>query len=229
MARLQPNVHVIKFFGLAIDPRGAHCIICEYAPLLGFDTVLEQYTTGTGGPCPALPPRISQRAAHQICDGMAAVVRSGLLHRDLSLRNIMCCAFDADRGTLALKIGDFGRAVRGPEHVAEEIEDTPLRWSAPEVLTQRRYSEGTEVWAFAVTVWEIASVGALPFGHLDDEAIQSYILRGDAALLPKTSSCPMALYEVGECLQYAYVSVCECICVRVCTCVRVCMCVCFCV
>eukprot|EP00041_Stephanoeca_diplocostata_P021632 m.506610 g.506610 ORF g.506610 m.506610 type:complete len:501 (+) comp21875_c0_seq3:240-1742(+) len=204
MARLQPNPHVIKFFGLAIDPRGDHCILCEYAPRLGFDTVLEQYATRPRADhAPVLlPPRVSERAAYQICNGMASVVRSGLVHRDVALRNIMCCSFDADRASMLLKIGDFGRAVRGPAHVADAVEDSPLRWAAPEVLEQRMYTESSDVWAFAVTVWEIASLGALPFGNMDDAEVVSHVRGGSAVLLPKTSSCPVALYEIlGNCWQ----------------------------
>lgn len=35
----------------------------------------------------------------------------------------------------------------------------PLRWMAPEALTQREYCEKTDLWSFGVTIFELASRG----------------------------------------------------------------------
>lgn len=196
MARLQSSPHILRFFGLAVDPENRYNLLCEYAPLRSLDGILEDYRTQQQRVNAHSFSNLVHEAAVQISGGMAAVIASGILHRDLSLRNIMCFNFDPVHSRIRVKIGDFGRAVRGPAHTATQQEDIPLRWAAPEVVARRMYSERSEVWSFGVTLWEIASVGALPFASLDDSSISAIILRGNECLLPKPSLCSMTQYAL---------------------------------
>ena len=47
--------------------------------------------------------------------------------------------------------------------VGEEGEARPVRWNAIEVLVYGRFSEMTDVWAFAITMWEVWSEGKIPY------------------------------------------------------------------
>ncbi|EKX52308.1 hypothetical protein GUITHDRAFT_62247, partial [Guillardia theta CCMP2712] len=44
------------------------------------------------------------------------------------------------------------------------------RYLPPETLMKRRFTTKSDVWAFAVTAWEIISGGMLPYWELADEA-----------------------------------------------------------
>jgi serine/threonine protein kinase len=41
----------------------------------------------------------------------------------------------------------------------------PLRWSSPEVLLYRKYSSKSDVWSYGILLWEIYSLGQIPFGE----------------------------------------------------------------
>lgn len=57
----------------------------------------------------------------------------------------------------------FGLSVRKQHNqtyaVGEEDEARPVRWNAIEVLEYVRFSETTDVWALAITMWEVWSEG----------------------------------------------------------------------
>ena len=43
----------------------------------------------------------------------------------------------------------------------------PFRWMPPEALRRRRFSEKSDVWAFAVTGWELLTGGDVPYALID--------------------------------------------------------------
>ncbi len=42
----------------------------------------------------------------------------------------------------------------------------PLRWCSPEVLLYREYSSKSDVWSYGILLWEIYSLGQIPFGKI---------------------------------------------------------------
>ena len=63
----------------------------------------------------------------------------GILHRDLACRNIL-----VDEGKL-LKISDFGLSRDTPEYVSSLQDKMPLRWMAPETVTENVFTEKSDV------------------------------------------------------------------------------------
>ena len=71
----------------------------------------------------------------------------------------------------------------------------PTRWMAPEAIKKRRFSEQTDVWAFGVLCWEVATNVDVPyFEKSNDDDVSAYVLQGGR--LPRPDDCSDALWRV---------------------------------
>jgi len=87
-----------------------------------------------------------------IAVGMLHLHNENIIHRDLAARNILLT------GALRAKVTDFGfsRQTESSDQQSKTSSDVgPLKWMAPEALTNRTYSNKSDVYSFAITVWEI--------------------------------------------------------------------------
>lgn len=74
-----------------------------------------------------------------------------IVHRDLAARNVL---IDSNK---TLKISDFGLSRTGVYQEPNGV--FAHRWAPPEVISQRIFSSKSDVWSFAVVLWEIATLG----------------------------------------------------------------------
>jgi len=107
-------------------------------------------------------------------------------------------AFESDRiaGTL-VKVTDFGLTISnyGRTHATVAGDALPVRYLPPESLQRRRFSEKSDVWAFAVTGYEIYSNGLVPFFDIaSDNAVITHVCNGGR--LPRLQSCPENVWTV---------------------------------
>ncbi|MCJ8736756.1 hypothetical protein PDJAM_G00016090 [Pangasius djambal] len=68
---------------------------------------------------------------------------------------------------------------------------------APESINFRRFTSASDVWMFAVCVWEIMSRGQQPFFWLENKDVIMQLEQG--MRLPKPELCPPALYSLMTC------------------------------
>ncbi|CAH2265098.1 jg9264 [Pararge aegeria aegeria] len=93
--------------------------------------------------------------ALQVALGMRHLEERGITHRDLAARNILV------DGAGLLKVADFGLSRSGIYVIHTRSRPVPLRWLAPEAIFSAKYCSASDVWAFAVLLWEIATLGKL--------------------------------------------------------------------
>ncbi|KAI9587879.1 hypothetical protein GQX74_003725 [Glossina fuscipes] len=61
----------------------------------------------------------------------------------------------------------------------------PIRWMAPEALQYHLFTRETDIWAFGIVLWEIATLGSTPYSHLTGREIIRRVPQGLRPDLPK--------------------------------------------
>uniref|UniRef100_A0A7N6B384 non-specific protein-tyrosine kinase n=1 Tax=Anabas testudineus TaxID=64144 RepID=A0A7N6B384_ANATE len=126
----------------------------------------------------------------QICKALVYLEGVNMVHRDIAVRNVLVASPDC------VKLGDFGlsRYIENEEYYKASVTRMPIKWMAPESINFRRFTTASDVWMFAVCVWEIMTRGQQPFHWLENRDVINQLEQG--IRLPKPDNCPPALYSL---------------------------------
>ncbi|XP_036261087.1 protein-tyrosine kinase 2-beta isoform X1 [Molothrus ater] len=180
--------HIVKLIGIAEDE--PTWIIMELYPYGELGQYLEQNRAGLAVPTLVL-------FALQVSKALAYLEAISCVHRDIAVRNILVASPEC------VKLGDFGlsRYIEDEEYYKASVSRLPIKWMAPESINFRRFTTASDVWMFAVCVWEILSFGKQPFFWLENKDVIGVLERGDR--LPKPDLCPPVLYTLmARCWDY---------------------------
>ncbi|EDQ85659.1 uncharacterized protein MONBRDRAFT_11724 [Monosiga brevicollis MX1] len=121
--------------------------------------------------------------AVQISRGMAFIAQQRYVHMDLAARNVLIS--EGNR----CKVADFGLTRRydpGKDtYTLRKTAKLPIRWMAIEAMKTKVFSEKSDVWAFGVTLHEIAAYGALPYAGVKNRDVSKHILDGNRLAKPE--------------------------------------------
>ncbi|XP_071809706.1 fibroblast growth factor receptor 3-like [Asterias amurensis] len=130
--------------------------------------------------------------AFQVANGMEYIASKHLIHRDLAARNVLLAE------GLVCKLCDFGlaRDVTESNDVYSMVSGgaVPVRWLALECLLNDMYTTKSDVWSFGVLLWELVTLGAMPFPDKSTDAVIDYLKSGNR--LPKPIHCGKHLYRI---------------------------------
>lgn len=133
------------------------------------------------------------RMAAEIADGMAYLESKKYVHRDLAARNCMVSK------NLVCKIGDFGMARDVYETDYYKIGRKgllPIRWMAPENLSDGVFTSDSDVWSFGVVLYEILTLAEIPYQGFSNEEVLSHVLHKGTLNIPR--NCPENIQKIME-------------------------------
>ncbi|NXS86730.1 FAK2 kinase, partial [Erpornis zantholeuca] len=173
--------HIVKLIGIAEEE--PIWIIMELYPYGELGQYLEQRRLELAVPTLVL-------YALQVSKALAYLETINCVHRDIAVRNILVASPEC------VKLGDFGlsRYIEDEEYYKASVTRLPIKWMSPESINFRRFTTASDVWMFAVCMWEILSYGKQPFFWLENKDVIGVLEKGDR--LPKPDLCPPVLYTL---------------------------------
>ncbi|KAM9485289.1 ephrin type-A receptor 6-like isoform 4-T5 [Salvelinus alpinus] len=127
-----------------------------------------------------------------IASGVRYLSDMGYVHRDLAARNILV------NSNLVCKVSDFGLS-RVLEDDPEAAYTTtggkiPIRWTAPEAISYRKFSSASDAWSYGIVMWEVMSYGERPYWEMSNQDVILSIEEGYR--LPAPMGCPVVLHQL---------------------------------
>nr|XP_054761155.1 tyrosine kinase receptor Cad96Ca-like [Lytechinus pictus] len=165
MKDIPPHPNIIKLLGYSTAEDGSSCIIMEYCPNQSLRHCLMQLSKENRRQDVCVSSEQLLRFGVQIAGAMEFIAQKQIVHRDLAARNILLGL------RLECKVADFGLARSmndDEEYIMMSRSRMPIRWMAPESLNHDVYSTKSDVWSFAVVMWEILTLGEIYHFYLND-------------------------------------------------------------
>lgn len=191
---------IVRTFGLVDagernDETSTVTLLQEYAPEGSLFEVIQDIE---------LNENILQVMFLQVIDAMIFLVYNGVVHGDLACRNVLVFPLDEnDPHRNIVKLTDFGISRHSQLYVPTNtsarttINIVPIRYAAPEVLSNEQYSEKSDVYSMGVLMWEAYSRGKIPWTTLSsDEEVKRRVIRGET--LTKPNNCASRIGSIVE-------------------------------
>lgn len=175
--------NIVGMYGYVMDET-SQCMIMEYVPYGDLKHYLQNMRKEKDSES-SIDGNEFLCFASQIACGMAHLESVGIIHRDLAARNIL-----VGTGKI-LKISDFGMSRPGV-YIKMSKGVIPLRWLSPEAIKDNTYSNKSDVWAFGVLLWEIATLGGFPYNNVADKDLLNQLTEG--MRLEQPTKCSNDMY-----------------------------------
>ncbi|XP_076366752.1 leukocyte tyrosine kinase receptor-like isoform X2 [Tachypleus tridentatus] len=116
------------------------------------------------------------------------------IHRDLAARNCLLTTKDSDP---VVKIADFGMArdiYRADYYRKGGKTILPVKWMPPEAFLDGIFTSKTDVWSFGVLLWEVLSLGYMPYPGRGNQEVMQLVTSGGR--LEPPALCPNPVYHI---------------------------------
>lgn len=158
---VHPNI--VKVYNMDVVDNGTvFRVFMEWVPSGSIATILKQTSF-------RLHENVLRRYASDALKGLAYLHSKNILHLDVKPGNMLV----TQEGTV--KLADFGTTTFLSQGVTslstQHVVGTPA-YMAPEIISSGKYYRGSDIWAWACCVVEMAS-GATPWSHLPQSVFES--------------------------------------------------------
>uniref|UniRef100_A0A1I8A4B2 non-specific protein-tyrosine kinase n=1 Tax=Steinernema glaseri TaxID=37863 RepID=A0A1I8A4B2_9BILA len=180
--------NVVRLFGVVLETKSV-MLVSELAPCGSLLECLNKQALRD-----SFPVDVLCEFALQIAKGMEYLASQRLIHRDLAARNVL--VFSENK----VKISDFGLSRSlgvGEDYYRSEFSPTlklPISWCAPECINYLKFTTASDVWAYAVTLWEMFSYGQMPwYGYTGAQILDA--VDNKKIKLECPDACPSDFYQ----------------------------------
>uniref|UniRef100_F6VTG3 Tyrosine-protein kinase receptor n=1 Tax=Xenopus tropicalis TaxID=8364 RepID=F6VTG3_XENTR len=136
-----------------------------------------------------------------IAQGCKYLEENHFIHRDIAARN---CLLTCQGSGRVAKIGDFGMArdiYRASYYRKGGCAMLPVKWMPPEAFMEGIFTSKTDTWSFGVLLWEIFSLGYMPYPSKSNQEVLEFVTSGGRMDPPK--NCPGPVYRImTQCWQH---------------------------
>lgn len=194
-----PNI--VQLLGICLD-RGATLIVMEL--MLGGDLIrYMQENTPKSNCFDNLTEDDLLSICMDIVNGCCYLEELNYIHRDIAARN--CLVSSRKKEERVVKLADFGLARDiYKDSYYKKLNDSamPLKWMAPECLTEQKFTTMSDVWSFGVVMWEVMSFcQEKPYSNVEPFFMKDHLAGGYR--LRKPEDCDDNIYRLmTECWQF---------------------------
>ncbi|ELW48137.1 Leukocyte tyrosine kinase receptor [Tupaia chinensis] len=139
--------------------------------------------------------------AQDIAQGCHYLEENHFIHRDIAARN---CLLSCTGPSRVAKIGDFGMArdiYRASYYRKGGRALLPVKWMPPEAFLEGIFTSKTDSWSFGVLLWEIFSLGYMPYPGRTNQEVLDFVVAGGRMDPPR--GCPGPVYRImTQCWQH---------------------------
>ncbi|XP_061467361.1 leukocyte tyrosine kinase receptor isoform X2 [Rhineura floridana] len=151
---------------------------------------------------PTLTTQDLLNIARDIACGCKYLEENHFIHRDIAARNCLLTCTGPER---VAKIGDFGMArdiYRASYYRKGGRTMLPVKWMPPEAFLEGIFTSKTDTWSFGVLLWEIFSLGYMPYPCKTNQEVLEFVTSGGRMDPPK--NCPGPVYRImTQCWQHS--------------------------
>ena len=212
MGYIDPHLNLVSMIGSCTQTKTELFLLieyCKYGDLKHF--LIKNHKTFIQNTVESLGENSNLRCllkwTYDIANGMEYLTENKIMHGDLAARNIMLSEDPFKNGDIVALVADFGLSKNFYSKLTYEKSSrlmVPWRWMAIEYLDKGYFALKSDVWSFAVLIWEIFSFGNLPYGVLEfDEVLQKL---HDGYRLPFPEGIPEKIMDSALKLLYDEIS-----------------------
>jgi len=168
--------NILPFIGVVLSPH--HAIVTQFMD----NGSVEDFLINRSSPsfCHSVPITSILRMALESAKGVGHLHMEGVIHRDLASRNLLL------DDQMRVKVADFGFARikknQWESKVMTKTEVGPVKWTSPESMRSKSYSEKSDVFSFGVVLWEFLSRSP-PWPGMDPLEVVYQVFLGERMVL----------------------------------------------
>lgn len=185
------HANVVRLLGQCREAE-PHYMILEYVDLGDLKQFL-RISKSKDEKSKGLSTRHKVSLCSQVALGMEHLSNNRFVHKDLAARN---CLVSAQR---VVKISALGlnKDVYNSEYYHLRQAWVPLRWMPPEAVQEDDFSTKSDIWSFGVLMWEVFSLGEMPFTAMPDDEVLAG-LQNSSLKLSAPENCSSRFYKLMQ-------------------------------